>query len=121
MFRMLRTPLIASILLALVAWTLAPRAASAAPRAGLDVRKTKYFMDDKGQVWLSVHLVNGGDKPVTIVRLAPSESGPWTNVGQSVAPGETVRGAIKVQDGGIAAVWVDSSQGVLRFDLPQKR
>ncbi|HEY2586878.1 MAG TPA: hypothetical protein VGI81_14125 [Tepidisphaeraceae bacterium] len=121
MQRTISIPLVRMVVLALAALVLAPGAASAGPQAGIDLRKTKYYMDDKGQVWLSVHLHNEGTRPVAVIGLAPDKAGPWTTVGQNVPPGATLRSAMKVPDNGVSVVWVDSSAGILRFELPQRR
>jgi hypothetical protein len=121
MQRMMSISLVRTIVFALVALVIAPVATLAAPQAGIDLRKTKYFMDDKGQVWLSVHLHNEGSQPVAVIGLAPDRSGPWTSVGQNLPPGATLRGAMKMPAKGVSVVWVDSSAGLLRFELPQRR
>lgn len=109
------------VVLALIGLVLAPIPASAAPQAGIDLRKTKYYVDDKAQVWLSVHLHNESARPVAILGLAPGKAGPWTTVGQNIPPGATLRAAMKIPDGGVSVVWVDSNVGILRFELPQRR
>ena len=117
--RFVRVALLA-LLSALTAVT-AARSTLAAPQAGLDLRKAKYFMDDKAQVWVSVRLVNVGNNPLTVNGVAPAKAGPWTNVGQNVQPGAMVRAALKVPADGAKTLWVDSSAGILRFDLPHQQ
>lgn len=121
MQRTIGNPLVRMLVLALIAVVATPTPASAVPQAGVNLRRTKYFMDDKGQVWLSVHLHNEGPRPVAVMGLAPDKAGPWTSVGQNLPPGQTLRGAMKVPEGGVTVVWVDSSAGILRFELPQRR
>lgn len=116
---MLRRKFIALVLLSAVTMLVAPVSASDA-HAGLTLRKAKYVMDDSGQVWLSVQLVNEGRKPMAILGLAPAKAGPWTSVGQNATPGATVRSAMKVKDGGVTVLWVDSTAGILRFELPHR-
>lgn len=97
---------------------IAPVAASNT-QAGLTLRHTRFVMDDTGQVWLSAQFLNDTSKPIGIRAVAPAKAGPWTSVGQTAAPGATVRGAMKVSDSGPSVLWVDSSQGLLRFELAQ--
>ena len=111
----LRKKLLGLLALAALVSMLAPVAAST--NQPLSLRKSKYVMDGSGQVWLSVVLANEGKQPVSILGLAPAKAGPWTNVDQIAAPGSTVRSAMKVKEG-TTALWVDSSQGILRFELP---
>lgn len=112
-----RRKLLATIGMTAVASLIAPAAASST-QAGLTLRRTRYAMDDKGQVWLLAHFLNESNKPIGIIAVAPAKSGPWTSVGQTAAPGGTVRGTMKVSDGGPAFLWVDSTLGLLRFALP---
>jgi hypothetical protein len=121
MQRTIRNPLVRMLVLALIALAMTPTPASAASQAGIDLRKTKYIMDDKGQVWLSVHLHNDSPRPVAVLGLAPDKAGPWTTVGQNLPPGVTLRSAMRIPEGGVTVVWVDTSVGILRFELPQKR
>lgn len=111
----LRKNLLGLLLLAALVSMLAPVAAST--HQPLSLRKSKYVMDGSGQVWLSVVLANDGTQPVTVLGLAPAKAGPWTTVGQTAVPGTTVKSAMKVKEG-TTALWVDSSQGILRFELP---
>lgn len=97
--------------------TVLARPISAASQAGLDLKRTHYFVDERTRVWLSVHLINEGTQAVTIVAIAPAKSGPWTKVGQSVAPGAMARCAMPAPDGGAKAVWVGTSAGLVEFDL----
>ena len=117
---MLHRKFMVLILLSTIASLVAPVSASDV-HAGLTLRKAKYVMDDSGQVWLSVQLVNDGKKPLAILGLAPAKAGPWTSVGQNAAPGATVRSAMKVKEGGVTVLWVDSTAGILRFELPHTR
>lgn len=112
-----RRKVLAMIGVAAVASLIAPAAASNS-QAGLTLRHIRYVMDDAGQVWLSAQFLNDGTKPIGINAVAPGKAGPWTNVGQTAAPGATVRGKMKVSDGGPAVLWVDSTLGLLRFELP---
>lgn len=114
----LRRKFLGLIVFAALASILAPVAAST--NEPLTLRKTRYVMDNSGQVWLSVLLVNNGTQPVSVLGLAPAKAGPWTTVGQTAAPGATVRSAMKVKEN-TTALWVDSSRGILRFDLPHAR
>lgn len=109
------------LLLITGAWALAALIAPASAsngQAGLSLRRTRFVMDDHGQVWLSAVFLNEGTSPISVRGIAPSKSGPWTQVGQTAAPGASVRGALKVKDGGPPVLWVDSSQGLLHFPLP---
>ena len=114
---MVRRKFMVLVLLSAVATLVAPVSASDA-HAGLMLRKAKCVMDGSGQVWLSVQLVNDGKKSLAILGLAPAKAGPWTTVGQNAAPGAVVRSAMKVKDGGVTVLWVDSTAGILRFELP---
>jgi hypothetical protein len=111
----LRKKLLGLLVLVALVSMLAPVAAST--HQPLSLRKSKYVMDGSGQVWLTVVLANDGSNSVSVLGLAPAKAGPWTTVDQIAAPGATVRSAMKVKEGA-TALWVDSSQGILRFDLP---
>jgi hypothetical protein len=89
-------------------------------QAQLHLRKTKYTIDENGQVWLRLIFINDGSAPIGVTAFAPARQGPWTAVNQKVEPGALVRGAIKASEGGPTVVWVDSSQGLLRFELPKR-
>lgn len=112
-----RRKLLVMIGMTAVASLLAPAAASNT-QAGLTLRRARYVMDDTGQVWLWAQFLDDSNKPISIRGIAPSKAGPWTNVSQSAAPGATMKGTMKVSDGGPAFLWVDSSVGLLRFDVP---
>jgi hypothetical protein len=116
----LRRKFLALVVLSAMTLVMVPASASDT-QAGLELRKSKYVMDDSGQVWLSVQLVNDGKKPLGILGLAPAKAGPWTTVSQNAAPGAVVRSAMKVKDGGVTVLWVDSTAGILRFELPHTR
>lgn len=112
-----RRKLLVMIGMTAVASLIAPAAASNT-QAGLTLRRTRYVMDETGQVWLWAQFLNDSNKPIAIRGLAPSKAGPWSNVGQTAAPGTTLKGSMKVSDGGPSSLWVDSSVGLLRFDVP---
>jgi len=87
----------------------------------LHLHKWKYVMDDRGQSWLSVQFSNESGKAVTIVGVAPNRGGPWTNVGQTVASGAMLRVAMKIVKDEPSAVWLETPQGFLNFNLPARR
>jgi hypothetical protein len=103
-----------------VASLIVPAAASNS-QAGLMLRRTRFVMDDTGQVWLSAQFLNDSNKPIGIHAVAPAKTGPWTSVGQTITPGATVRGTMKISDGGPSFLWVDSTLGLLRFELPHSK
>jgi hypothetical protein len=103
------------LLLAIMSGTLL-----AGQTGSLHVRKVHYLLDETGQAWVVVHLINDGNSVVTVNAIAPSQSGPWASVGQALQPGGTVRGQLKASDSGPAVVWVASSQGLLQFELPAR-
>ena len=117
MYGMSRRKLLVMIGVTAVLSLLVPAEASSS-QAGLTLRHTRFVMDDTGQVWLSAHFLNDTNKPIRIHAVAPSKAGPWTSVGRTVAPGATVRGAMKISDGGPSFLWVDTTLGLLRFELP---
>lgn len=119
MQRTSRRMLLGVLLVSAISLALTPASASTA-QAGLSIKKSRYVMDGGGQVWLKVQLLNGGSQPIRILGLAPAKAGPWTTVGQSAAPGEAIRTSMKVKENA-AVLWVDSSQGILRFELTPKR
>jgi hypothetical protein len=120
MKQILRRATLALIVVLAVALWIVPASASTT-QGGLELRKSKYVMDDRGQVWLSVQLVNNTSNALSIIGLAPGKAGPWTSVGQTATPGAMVRSAMKVKEDGVTALWVDTTQGILRFDLPHPR
>jgi hypothetical protein len=97
------------------------QAAAQSGQIGLHLRKTKYFIDDKGPVWVSAQFVNDDNRSINIAGVAPTRVGPWTAIDKKLEPGATVRGAVKVLNDGVIVVWVSSSQGLLRFELPSRR
>ena len=87
----------------------------------LHLHKAKYHMDDAGQVWLQVQFDNKGTKPIRVVGVSPTRVGPWSPVGQTVDPDGRVKGELKVQKDPPTVVWVNCSEGLLRFELPKRQ
>ena len=94
--------------------------AAAQQRSALELRKHKYRLDDGGHLWLAVQLQNVGTRPVQVKGIAVSRFGPWTTLGKNVTPGEVCRGSVKISGDRAATLWVDGSEGLLRFDLPAR-
>lgn len=98
---------------------LANNSAAADIQPQLHLRKANYTLDGSGNVYLRLLFINDGTVPIGVTAFAPAREGPWTEINQKVDPGALVRGAIKVGNDAPTAIWVDSSQGLLRFDLPK--
>ena len=90
-------------------------------QGSLHLRKAKFHMDDAGQVWLQVQFDNKGTKPIRVVGVSPNRAGPWSPVGQTVEPDGRVKGELKVQKDPPTVVWVNCSEGLLRFELPKRQ
>lgn len=99
----------------------APVAAQAQRQGSLHLHKFKYVMDPNGVVWLSVQFSHDGNKPITVIGVAPNRAGPWTEVKQTVAPGALVRGSIKIVKDQPSTVFVDCSEGIEVFALPSRK
>ena len=97
------------------------RASAAQQQSALHFHKAKYFMDQNGQPWLSVQFVNEGNTAIKVDAIAPDRNGPWTKINENVAPSAKVRGAVKIVKDTPASVWVDSSVGMLEFDIAPRK
>ena len=110
-----------SLLLAIGCAVLAPTRLAGQPQhqPSLQLHRCHYRVDENGQTWLWVSLANSGSKPVTIAGISPAQNGPWTLVKRKVDSGGIFRGALKIPAGQPpAALWVDSTEGLEKFDLP---
>lgn len=113
--------LLVLLIVAAVMASFAPRLAAGEQKAALRIQKLRYTLDGNGQAWLSVRFVNEGNASIHVNAFAPAQEGPWSAVKEDVGPGSTVRGQVKAVDGNVAVIWVDSSQGLLRFEVPKRR
>jgi hypothetical protein len=96
--------------------------AAAQPRQGsLELHKVRHLVDENGNLWLALQLVNHGDHVVNVAGVAPSRLGPWTNTGQKVEPGTAIRAKMKLGKDTPQTIWVDTSEGLLVFKLPARQ
>jgi hypothetical protein len=114
--------LLAISLLAVASSALWPAYAQAEQTASLHLKKIRYYLDENGRPWLAAHFSNDGNATVAVKAMSPARSGPWTTIDQKVESGSMLRGAIPVKGGdALTELWVDSSQGLLHFDLPKRK
>lgn len=100
---------------------LAPTQASAQQQqSSLQLHRFKYHIDENGQVWLTVQFANKGHKAIRVVGVSPNRVGPYTPVGQIVEPDALVKGSIRLIKDGPSVVWVNCSEGLIRFALPAR-
>lgn len=117
MLRETRTSFLRLLLAAAATLLLAAPAVAGGSPSGLELRKIRHVLDDRGRVNLRLKLVDVGIGSITILGIAPSRLGPWTDVGQTLAPGATMT-AVMPASAHSQALWVDSSRGLIEFDLP---
>ncbi|HSZ59720.1 MAG TPA: hypothetical protein VK797_29015 [Tepidisphaeraceae bacterium] len=96
--------------------------AAAQQRQGsLELHKIRHLVDENGQLWLTLQLVNQGNHIVNVARVAPSATGPWTESGQKIEAGAAIRAKMKLGKDMPQSVWVDTSDGMLVFNLPARQ
>jgi len=94
----------------------APATAGQAAQSSLELHKYKFHIDEKGRTWVTFRFVNLGSHAVIVNAITTSAKGPWTTVGKRVEPEATFKWSGIITDRP-AAVWIDTNQGVSRFDM----
>ena len=98
------------------------RPAAAQQRQGsLELHKIRHLVDENGQLWLTLQLVNQGNHIVNVARVAPSAAGPWTESGQKIEAGTAIRAKMKLGKDMPQSIWVDTSDGMIIFNLPSRQ
>jgi len=120
MSRRMRKGIIGLIAMAAALSAMAPVVAAAEQHSPLRLQKFHYTLDGGGQPYLALRFINESTKPVDAVSIAPDPKGPWTTLNQTIAPGDTLRTQFKSPEGGVATVWINSKQGLLKYDLPKR-
>ena len=89
-------------------------------QGSLELHRVRNQVDENGQLWLALQLVNQGNHVINIARVAPSEQGPWTDTNQKIEPGLAIRAKMKVGKDAPQAICVDTSDGMIVFKLPAR-
>lgn len=118
MWKHLRLGIVAMALGTAVApWSIpAPVAAAPSAPSSLELRRYKFHLDEQGRTWLTFRFVNMGGRAVIVNAITTSSRGPWTTVGKRVQADATFKWSGTVKDRP-TAVWLDTDQGVTRFDM----
>jgi hypothetical protein len=105
-----------------VATTLLVATAAAQQRQGdIELHKVRHVVDQNGQIWFTLQLVNRGTHIVNVAGVAPSRLGPWTDTGQKIEPGAAIRAKMKAGKEAPQTIWVDTSEGLMVFKLPPRQ
>jgi hypothetical protein len=115
-----RATLLPKLILVAVAAAMTATAAAQQRQGSLELHKVRHLADDNGELWLSLQLVNRGTHVVKVVGVAPSRLGPWTNTGEKIDPGSAIRAKMKLGKDIPRTIWVDSSEGLVVFILPNR-
>ena len=90
-------------------------AAQFAP-SSLELRKYKFHLDENGRTWVTFRFVNMGSHAVIVNAITAGPHGPWAAVGKRVEADATFKWSAIVKDRP-TAVWLDTDQGVTKFDM----
>lgn len=96
-------------------------AAAQLRQGSLELHKVRRMVDDNGNPWLALQLVNQGNHIISIASVAPSRQGPWTDTNQKIEPGTAIRAKMKLGKDAPQEIWVDSSDDMITFKLPARQ